>query len=324
MALDYPGDRDIWYSPYQLRANGFLNSISARREFEGALIRIGDGYGCLHPWPELGDPPLGRCLEDLRERRFWPIVRRAMRCAEFDEAARNQEESLFEEMEVPRSHATMVRGDGAELEAAVEAGFSVVKMKAGRNLTSETALLEEMAGRFGGLKWRLDFNESLSPEDADKFLGGLSEKAKAGLDFVEDICPFSEATWANLWKKHRVRLAVDMESGPQRKAAQITVIKPAVDEPFLLGEAAMMNGQRAVVTSYMDHPFGQAFAAYEAARTEVIFPGLVGICGLQTHHLFEKDAFTEALGEWGPEFKVPDGMGLGFDDALAGLTWVKL
>ncbi len=324
MALDYPGDRSIWYSPYQLRANGFLNSISARREFEGALIRIGDGYGCLHPWPELGDPPLGKCLEDLRVRRFWPIVRRAMRCAQFDEAARNQEESLFEEMEVPRSHATIVRGDAAELEAAVEAGFSIVKMKAGRNLSSETALLEEMAGRFGGLKWRLDFNESLSPEDAEGFLGGLSEKARLMLDFVEDICPFSETTWTDLWKRHRVRLAVDMESGPQRKAAQITVIKPAVDEPFLLGEAAMMNGQRAVVTSYMDHPLGQAFAAYEAARTEVIFPGLVGICGLQTHHLFEKDAFTEALGEWGPEFKVPEGMGLGFDDALAGMTWVKL
>lgn len=324
MALDYPADREIWFSPYRLRASGFLNSISARREFEGALIRIGDGYGCLHPWPELGDPTLEKCLEDLRGRRFWPIVRRAMRCAQFDEAARNQEESLFDEMEVPKSHATLVKGDAAELEAAVEAGFAVVKMKAGRDLAKESEFLEEMVGTFGQLKWRLDFNESLTPEDADGFLGGLSEKARAALDFVEDICPFSEGTWAGLWKKHRVKLAVDMESGPQRKAAQVTVIKPAVDEPFLLGEAAAMNGQRAVVTSYMDHPLGQAFAAYEAARTEVIFPGLVGICGLQTHQLFEKDAFTEALGEWGPEFKIPDGSGLGFDDALAELTWVKM
>jgi O-succinylbenzoate synthase len=130
--------------------------------------------------------------------------------------------------------------------------------------------------------------------------------------------------WAELWKKHRVQLAVDRESGPHRKAAQYMVIKPAVDEPYLLGEAAIMNSQRAVTTSYMDHTLGQAFAAWEAARTELIFPGLIGTCGLQTHHLFEKDAFTEKLGDWKPDFKVPGGTGLGFDDELAALTWIRL
>jgi len=45
---------------------------------------------------------------------------------------------------------------------------------------------------------------------------------------------------------------------------------------------------------------------------------------LQTHHLFEKDAFTESLGAWKPDFTVPEGTGLGFDDALAALTWEKL
>ena len=85
-----------------------------------------------------------------------------------------------------------------------------------------------------------------------------------------------------------------------------------------------MNGQAVVMTSYMDHPLGQAFAAWEAARTELLFPGLVRICGLQTHHLFEKDAFVEALGGWKPDFKVPGGTGLGFDDELALLTWTKL
>ena len=40
--------------------------MSERTEFEGALIRIGDGFGCLHPWPELGDPGLEDLLEELR------------------------------------------------------------------------------------------------------------------------------------------------------------------------------------------------------------------------------------------------------------------
>lgn len=288
------------------------------------LIRAGEGYGCIHPWPELGDPTLEKCLEDLKGRRFWPIVRRAMRCAEYDDAARRAEESLFEEMEVPCSHATLVRADANELAEAVEAGFGTVKMKAGRDLAGETDFLERGVADHPALRWRLDFNEALDAESADAFLSGLSPQARAALDFIEDICPFSESAWETLWKKHRVPLAVDRESGPHRKAAQFTVIKPAVDEPFLLGEAAAMNGQGVVMTSYMDHPLGQAFAAWEAARMELLFPGLVRICGLQTHHLFEKNGFVDALGTWKPDFKVPDGTGLGFDEELASLPWSKL
>lgn len=322
--MDFLERTDIWISPYRLRSRGFLNSLSDRREFFGTLIRVGEGYGCIHPWPELGDPPLEKCLDDLRGRRVWPIVRRALRCAEFDNAARSREESLFEEMEIPRSHATLVKADAKELAAAVEAGFAAVKMKAGRDLTAESKFLESMLAAHPQLRWRLDFNESLDPATADAFLAGLSPQARMAIDFIEDICPFSETVWEALRKKHRIRLAVDRESGPHRKAAQVMVIKPAVDEPFPLVEAAGMNGQAVVMTSYMDHPLGQAFAAWEAARMGLIFPGIIGTCGLQTHHLFEKDAFTESLGDWKPDFTIPEGTGLGFDEALAALTWVKL
>lgn len=322
--MEFLKRKDIWISPYRLRSRGFLNSVSARREFEGVLIRAGEGYGCIHPWPELGDPSLGKCLDDLKERRFWSIVRRAMRCAEFDNAARTAEESLFEEMEVPRSHATLVKADAKELALAVESGFDTVKMKAGRDLEAEGAFLAAMRAEYPALKWRLDFNESLDPETAESFIGGLPPEVRKAVDFLEDICPFSESAWEKLWKTHRVPLAVDRDSGPHRKAAQYTVIKPAVDEPFLLAEGAAMNSQRVVMTSYMDHPFGQAFAAWEAARNSLVFPGLIGTCGLQTHHLFEKNAFVEQLGEWKPEFKAPGGTGLGFDDELAALPWVKL
>jgi hypothetical protein len=51
---------------------------------------------------------------------------------------------------------------------------------------------------------------------------------------------------------------------------------------------------------------------------------LVGVCGLQTHHLFEPNEFAEALGPWSPAFKVPDGLGLGFDDLLAAQPWTRL
>jgi len=309
---------------YRLKARGFLNSISNRNIFEGALIQVDGGHGCIHPWPELGDPTLEKCLADLAGARRWPIVRRALRCAEYDRAARGYDESLFEEMEVPLSHATLAKADAAGVASAVEAGFTTVKLKAGRDPATESKFLETMATEFPALQWRLDFNESLTPEQAADFLLGLSEKTRAAIDFAEDPCPYSESAWTALRRETRLNLAVDREASPLSSAAQAMVIKPAIDEPFLLAEAAIANNQRVVLTSYMDHPLGQAFAAWEAARLELQFPGLVGLCGLQTHHLFEPDRFTEELGPWSPTFKAPTGTGLGFNDLLDAQPWTRL
>ena len=53
-----PADPKPLISRYRIKSRGCLNAISGRREFEGALIRVGDGFGGIHPWPELGDPML--------------------------------------------------------------------------------------------------------------------------------------------------------------------------------------------------------------------------------------------------------------------------
>lgn len=311
-------------SRYRLKARGFLNSISNRREFEGVLIQLDGGFGCIHPWPELGDPPLEKCLADLAGPRRWPIVRRAIRCAEYDRAARVFDHSLFEEMEVPDSHATLslLRAEGVA--NAVEAGFTTIKLKTGRNPAAETKFLDGVAAEYPALKWRLDFNETAEPAAAAEFLLALAEKTRTAIDFVEDPCPYSETAWRELHRQTRVKLAVDREAAPLSAAAQVMVIKPAIDEPFLLAEAALQNRQRVVMTSYMDHPVGQTFAAWEAARLGLQFPGLVGVCGLQTHHLFEPDGFTEMLGPWLPVFQPPAGTGLGFDDLLDALPWTRL
>ena len=311
-------------SRYRLKARGFLNAISNRREFEGALIRIDGGFGCIHPWPELGDPPLEKCLADLAGPRRWPIVRRALRCAEFDRTARRFEHSLFEEMEVPESHATLSVARAEGVARAVEAGFTTIKLKVGRNPAAEGKFLDDMTAAFPSVKWRLDFNEGLEPDAATAFLTSLSKYTRAAIDFVEDPCPYSDTAWATLHRQTGVRLAVDREAAPLSGAAQVMVVKPAIDEPFLLAEAALHHRQRVVLTSYMDHPLGQAFAAWEAARLALQFPGLVGLCGLQTHHLFEADGFVEMLGPWSPVFQPPAGNGLGFDDLLDELPWARL
>jgi O-succinylbenzoate synthase len=315
----------LWYWHYRLKSRRTLNARSARRDFEGLLLRDAEGgHACLHPWPELGDPSLQRCLEDLAGARRWPIVRRALRCLEMDGAARSLKDPLFEDLEVPVSHATLPACDEGEVARAVAAGFGAAKLKCGGSPSAEFAFLEKMAVAHPALRWRLDFNETGDADDLTARLAGLSAELRGRIDFIEDPSPFSESKWSALHWATRVPLAVDRESGPHRAAAQVVVVKPAVDEPWLLAEAAAERGQRVVVTSYMDHPLGQAFAAWEAGRLALQFPGLVGTCGLQTHHLFEPDAFVEALGPWTPDFHAPPGTGLGFDDLLDKLPWKRV
>ncbi|TAG10645.1 MAG: hypothetical protein EAZ42_02965 [Verrucomicrobia bacterium] len=314
----------IMISPYRLRANRFVNAISNRMSFDGVLLEINGGYGCIHPWPELGDPPLDRCLTDLAGERRWAIVRRALRCIEFDRAAREHDESLFEEMEIPRSHATLSDASLESVSAAVEAGFDAIKIKCGRDLKKEAEFLTQAAKEFSNLSWRLDFNESLDAEHVAYFLDAIPSEVRTKIDFLEDPCPYADGPWRSIYQKYGIRLAVDHEAAPGRDSAHILVVKPAVDEPMLLAEAADRAQQRLVVTSYMDHPLGQAFAAWEAARIALEFPHLLGTCGLQTHTIFKPDAFTEALGPWSPNFQVPAGTGLGFDDQLHALPWTPL
>ena len=317
-----PDDKPF-VSLYRLRARGFLNAVSGRREFEGALIRLGNGFGCIHPWPELGDPPLAKCLADLAGPRRWPVVRRALRCVQYDAAAREHEESRFEEMEVPPSHATLSAADPAALAEAMAAGFTVVKLKCRGAARVEAVFLDEMAARHPQLRWRLDFNESATAGEVEAFLTNLSAAARQALEFVEDPCPYEEAAWLELRRRTGACLAVDREASPRSSAAKVLVIKPAVDEPLPLAEAALTHRQRVILTSYMDHPLGQAFAAWEAARLALQLPGLPGICGLQTHHLFEPGPFSELLGPWQPAFTPPPGTGLGFDDLLEELVWTR-
>ena len=315
----------IWYWHYRLKSRRTLNARSSRREFEGVLLRDAEGgHACLHPWPELGDPSLQKCLEDLAGPRRWPIVRRALRCMEMDGAARSVEDALFEDLEVPLSHASLPARDEAAVAAAVEAGFTVAKLKCGLDLAADGAFLGRMAARFPALKWRLDFNESGDAGELAEWVSAMPAETRSCIEFLEDPCEFSEAKWGELHRQTRVPLAVDREAAPNLANAQVMVIKPALDEPWLLAEAAMERGRRVVVTSYMDHPVGQAFAAWEAGRLALQFPGLVGVCGLQTHHLFEPNAFTEALGPWTPEFHPASGKGLGFDGLLEKLPWKRI
>lgn len=289
---------DLWVASYELESAGALNAVSERRKFRGFLIRSGSGYGCVHPWPELGDATVEECLEDRGNR----LVRRALRCAAADGAARERGVSLFDEVRVPVSHATLPVANREAVMGALEAGFEVVKVKAGGELDGLVELMRE----FGEVRWRLDFNGAGEVGELRK-LKAVAER----IDFVEDPVVYDVAGWRALGEELGVTLANDREA-ERDEGSRVVVVKPAVSEVDDFSE----HGGRVVVTSYMDHPVGQAWAAYEAGRC-----GIGEVCGLQTHGLFAATAFTECLGPVGPEFGGASGTGLGFDGLLEGLDW---
>lgn len=300
---------NLWVHRYLLRAGARLNAASQRKEFPGALIRTDSGFACLHPWPELGDPSLEASLRDLAEGRPNPLVRQALHCAKIDGDARAKGRSLFEGIAVPRSHATLPSLDRAQLENAHQAGFTTVKLKA-----PDLAHLRDEMKHQNSLCFRLDYNGTA---DLTSLLTEFSEWSmaeKARLDFLEDPVPYQAETWRKLARELEIPLAND-RSAERDQGSDFVILKPALTRL----EDFPQSHTRKIVTSYMDHPLGQSFAAVAAGRAQI-----TEICGLQTHGLFEKDAFTEQLGPITPDFTAPAGTGLGFDHLLEALPWQKL
>jgi len=312
---------------YVMRSRGSLNAKSVRCVHRGALVRVdheeGVGYGCIHPWPELGDEDLDQILTMLAVGEHTALSTRALQCAQADAAARRRGVSLFDGLTVPRSHATLMM-DEAGFQAAVEAGFTAVKVKVGRNPALEAEFIRGQARRFPELMWRLDFNGVLDAVAVESLLADLGEQVRDKIDFLEDAFLPNITPWINALGPYDIPMAVDREVEDACGGYGVAVIKPAVNELEPILERASDEGKRVVITSYMDHPVGQSFAAWEAAKAYQSFPDVVDTCGLITHGLFEPDEFTVALGEPGPDFNPSCGTGLGFDELLESLPWKPL
>jgi len=312
---------------YTLHSRGSLNAKSSRQKHHGALVRVEDdkvvGYGCIHPWPELGDVNLERTLELLVAGEYTALSARALQCAAADGVARRDKVSLFAGLPIPRSHASLMM-DADDLKRAVEAGFTVVKLKVGRDPAPEIDFIREQAGKYPELKWRLDFNGVLVEQEVERFLAGLGEELRQKIDFIEDAYRLRSTPWVDALGPYDIPMAVDREVADACGDFGVAVIKPALHKPRPILSRAVKEPRRFVFTSYLDHPLGQCFAAWEAGVALRSFPGVVDTCGLVTHGLFEANAFSEALGPPRPDFHAPEGTGLGFDQLLEALPWKPL
>ncbi len=304
------GNIPIYVSRYTLKSAQSLNSRSGRREHEGALIRTQGGYGCIHPWPELGDAPLDAQLERLARGGSTPLVDAALECADFDGAFRREGHSIYED-EMPPSHWLVLAGDDPE--AAREQGFRIAKIKGSPDLGNVRKTMRSWID--AGFRLNLDFNESLQPGEFLAFWKTLDEAEQDAVLMVEDPEVWSEDGWADL-RDAKVQIAVDRDLIGRYRLGDIYVMKPNYMSDFPNYQS------RFTITSYMDHAVGQMFAGMVASHhTEN--EKLVS-CGLLTHRCFEKDAFFERIQTDGPRLLPVEGTGLGFDDLLEKLPWKRI
>ncbi len=316
---------DLYYWRYRLTPRRALSHVSGRTDYEGCLLRSGVGVGCVHPWPELGDAPLDEQLAALERGEPLALGRRALDCIALDAAAREDSRSLFEGLTIPRSHWTL----GADLNGLPPdiAVFSAVKLKGPSDPDKAATRVEELCGRLpDSVRVRLDFNEAMSMDGFLSFWRQLRNEVRDRIEFVEDPVPHQEAAWMKLVEETGACLALDRAGYSELNPASVIVIKPALqkwsEDSRLTGK--MCRGVRLVFTSYMDHPVGQTFAAYEAALFEKMNPGIQLDAGLLTHELFEPEGFVEQLRRSGPQLQAPEGTGLGFDELLEALPWKRL
>ncbi|MEM7014306.1 MAG: hypothetical protein AAF585_22825 [Verrucomicrobiota bacterium] len=305
----------IYRYAFQAAERAPLNARSKRVQFEGALIKVGAGFGCIHPWPELGDAPLDQQLQALAEGKETPLIRRALHCCEIDGTARKRGENLFSDLSIPQSHYTLPPHS-----QDVPDGFSIVKIKGGA-IGPTAERIRKLSPELGV---RVDFNEALSPDELRDFWTLLDVRREC-INLLEDPTPFEESTWRELSSSLQCEFAVDRAVEQPSTAARIRVVKPARNDPAEQAALADLHHQALMFTSYMDHPLGQMFAAYEAALVQKRRPQRFLECGLVTHHLFDdSDPFVSALGPPIPQLQPVAGTGLGFDDLLNDLPWIPL
>lgn len=312
------------YATYTLQPVGALSARSAAQARSGVLLRSNDGgHACLQSWPELGDSPLEYEMDALRDGSPLRLGRAALRCMEADAKARAGKHNLFDGLRIPKSHATLtVSATPGQVYNLHQQGFRVGKLKVLPKLDATVERIVKLAAIVPSWKWRIDFNCTLSPEDALKFWDMLSPAMKSRVDFVEDPCYYEVGAWQAL-QDAGMPLAYDMPQ-PNESARPERTSKPMMRlvKPALHRSTTGLP----VFTSYLDHPLGQCWAAYCAAEYYTGKPEEeVPLCGLVTQHVYKPNEFSQELGmQTSPVFTPPAGTGLGFDKLLANLDWKTL
>lgn len=298
--ISFPFPNKIFYTPYTLSLKRAPNSMSQattsrqgyllKFHFENELI----GYSDLHPWPELGDTPAENALKSLAKKNLSENLCATLEAGYYLGNFFNGKACWKMDFKTPSNHYLVQGLDLATYKdnlqktlVAIQEGFQKIKVKSGpQNLEALRLLLKE--SRSLPVKWRLDFNASVSSQELMYFLKSLSLEEKDSIDFIEDpFCDTQESDWLELKTIFNIPLAADRERPKNSDCFDVIVLKPSTQQTDALVEFAHHNIKRVVFTSNLAHPLGLVWDIFCTKKYFATHPLLIDECGL-----FETSLYT--------------------------------
>ncbi len=316
--------KSVAYSPYELKfKSGQVRS--------GALLRFefseGHGFADCHPWTEFGDIALSDQLKNLSLGILTNLTSCSFACAKIDCDGRLAKKNSLADLDIPRSHYLITQMDSVSethLSDLWTRGYRDLKLKVGRETENEISVLNGLFKDSKSFQLRLDFNGLLNIDKSRNFLSKLDSKIISQIEFIEDPIAENADDWFELQDELGLTLARDFVDVKNSEAHYfVRVAKPAVQDVLKLVREEPESVEL-LVTSYMDHPLGQAHAAFNAAMLHKKIPDRTLLPGLLHHHVYEPNAFSELLANDGPIFKPVEGTGFGFDQLLERQAWKTL
>ncbi len=327
----------FFYHKYQLVPKFALSAVAKDLSRDGALFKIqwsGDliGYGDLFPWPEFGDDPLERQLEQLKKGRISRLMEQTIWLAKKDAQFRKDKVSGLVNTATIKNH--LVIPDFTKLSDVIlqdykKQGFTTLKLKVGRDIDQECKWIEKIVRKHPYFTFRLDFNAVPDSNPFQRMLGRLSPSVKNRIEYVEDPFPYDYKNWMEVSKLMPLALdfefdKVDWDEIKGSPPFKVLIIKPARNDVQRHLEIAQKYKLRFVVTSSMDHPVGMAHAMLVAGEVKKLYPAKLLECGGLSQHVYWPNEFTKEMVIKGPCLVQIKGHGIGFDELFKKTEWVAL
>ncbi|MEI7973615.1 MAG: hypothetical protein WCH11_04530 [Bdellovibrio sp.] len=325
----------IEYYLYSLIPRFRLNRVTGETPREGALLRVTwpdgrVGYGDCFPWPEFGDLPIQKQIEDLRKGRLSKILEQTIWLAQKDAELRRDKYSGLKDVRKIKNHFSVtdyrLLTDMA-LDEIKNKRFTSIKVKLGQDPLVEAEFIVKTLKKNPYLSFRVDFNGNDDFAAFEKFAEAIPQNLREYIEFVEDPVPYDVDLWVRAGKYFP--LAIDFEIdkvdfSQRNHPFQVIILKPARQDVSKILNFANECDLKLVVTSSMDHPVGIVHALRVASEIRQKFPGRLADCGCLTQHLYWPDDFTKELAMQGPSLVQVKGYGIGFDKLLSALPWIPV
>ena len=314
------------YHLYTLHPQTSLSALAGARERRGALLKAesatGVGYADLHPWPELGDEPLSRHLEQWSKGVTTSLMKHSLSLAERDARWRRDQVSPMATAKSVKHHFLINDPAGFKVESSStkaalakirDSGYEALKIKMNRELS--LGFLKLAAAE--GFRLRLDFNAKGDVALLQQLRDSLDSTTLSRIELIEDPCPYSVSDWQKISADFVLAMDNEFEKrGDGVPAFQVLVIKPARQDVEEAVEYARRWNLKMVITSSLDHPVGVAHALIVASELKSKFPDMVLDSGCDSLRAYRTDEFAQAFGA--------DDVGVGFTSLLERIPWQNI